>query len=244
MKTRRFISMMMLVIVFAGVSCIAYACQQFGDVHGNGKVVKQTRVVSNFDGLEISGAFDVILRQGDPEEVIVEADENLLPLITTEVHGTILVIDNKKSINNHTTLKVYITFKDIKKIETSGAADILAETRLTLSELSLHTSGASSITMGLAVQKLGLDCSGACKLKLAGTAVDVDADFSGACNVFAFDLICENFKIDLSGAGKAQIHVTKKIDAEISGAGSVHYKGNPTMVNQSVSGAGAIKKVE
>ena len=154
------------------------------------------------------------------------------------------VIDNKKSINNPTTLKVYITFKDIKKIETSGAADILAETRLTLSELSLHTSGASSITMGLAVQKLGLDCSGACKLKLAGTAVDVDADFSGACNVFAFDLICENFKIDLSGAGKAQIHVTKKIDAEISGAGSVHYKGNPTMVNQSVSGAGAIKKVE
>ncbi len=244
MKTRNFISKIMLVMMFTSICGIAGACQQSGDVHGNGKVVKQTRVVSNFDGLEISGAFDVILRQGDPESVVIEADENLLPLITTEVHGTTLVIDNKKSIKSPTTLKVFITFKDMKRMETSGAVDILAENRLTLGEFSLHTSGASSITMGLTVQKLGLNCSGASKLKLSGTAVDVEADFSGACDVFAFDLVSENFKIDLSGAGKAQIHVTKKLDAEISGAGSVHYKGSPAMVNQSVSGAGAIKKVE
>jgi hypothetical protein len=95
--------------------------------------------------------------------------------------------------------------------------------------------------MELSAQKLDLNSSGASKLRLSGTANDVSADLSGACDIFGFDLVCDNFTVDLSGAGKAQIHVNKKINAEISGAGSIRYKGNPSVINQSVSGAGSIK---
>jgi len=241
MKTRKIITLFMFMVMFTGISGISTGCNVIGGVNGDGKVVKQTRVVSSFDGIEVSGAFDVYLKQGGVEEVIIEADENLQPVITAEVHGSTLVIDTKKPINHPTSLKVYITFKDLNKIETSGAVDIVTESKLTLNNLSLHSSGASDVRMELAVKKLDLNCSGASKLRLAGTATEVTADLSGACDIFGFELICETFSIELSGAGKAQIHVTKKIDAEISGAGSVHYKGNPTIINQTVSGAGSIK---
>ena len=231
----------MFVMLFTGISGISSGCNLVVGMHGDGKIVKETRVVSSFDGIDVSGAFNVYLKQGSVEEVIIEADENLQSIIRAEVHGSTLVIDTKKPINHATALKVYITFKDLKKVEVSGAVDIVTESKVSFNDFSLHTSGASDIRMDLTAQKLDLNSSGASKLRLSGTANDVTADLSGACDIYGFDLVCENFKVDISGAGKVQIHVTKKIDAEISGAGSVHYKGSPSSVNQSVSGAGSIK---
>ncbi|MCX6281222.1 MAG: DUF2807 domain-containing protein [Bacteroidetes bacterium] len=241
MKTKRIMTLFMFVILFTSISGITSACNMINGVQGDGKVIKETRVVSSFDRIEVSGAFNVYLKQGSLEEVIIEADENLQPIISAEVHGSTLVIDTKKPINHMTALKVYITFKDLKKVEVSGAVDITTESKVNLTDFSLHTSGASDVRMEVNAQKLDLNCSGASKLRLTGTATDVTADLSGACDIYGFDLVCENFTVDMSGAGKAQIHVTKKINAEISGAGSIHYKGNPAVINQSVSGAGSIR---
>lgn len=241
MKTRKLVTLFMFVMLFTGISGITSGCNMITGVHGDGKVIKETRVVSSFDGIDVSGAFNIYLRQGPNEEVIIEADENLQTIIRAEVRGSTLVIDTRKPINHPTSLNVYITFKDLKKVEVSGAVDIVTENKVTLNDFSLHTSGASDVRMEVTAQKLDLNSSGASKLRLAGTATDVTADLSGACDIYGFDLVCENFTVDMSGAGKAQIHVTKKINAEISGAGSIRYKGNPSVINQSVSGAGSIK---
>lgn len=244
MKTKKIIALFMFVVMLTSISGITSGCTLVDGVHGDGKVVKETRVVSSFDGIDVSGAFDVYLKQGSIEEVIIEADANIQPIISAEVRGSTLVIDTKKPLNHPTALKVYITFKDLKKIETSGAVDIIAENKISVNELGLMSSGASDVRMDLAAKKLDLNTSGASKLRLSGSVTDVSVDISGAGDLYGFDLVCENIKIEISGAGKAQITVTKSIDAEISGAGSIHYKGNPTKVNQSVSGAGSIKKDE
>jgi hypothetical protein len=241
MKTKIFVPVFLSVIVFMGISGLCSGCDNILGVPGDGKVTKETRVVSPFDSIEVSGAFKVYLKQGSLEEVVIEADENLQPLIRAEVRGNTLVIETRKPFSNPTSLNVYITLKDLRKAELSGAVDIFTDGRLNLNEFSLHTSGASNAKMDITVKKLDLDCSGASKLKLTGSATDVSADLSGACDIFAFDLLAENFTLDLSGAGKAQINVSKKISAEISGAGNVRYKGSPTIINQSVSGAGSIK---
>jgi hypothetical protein len=241
MKTRSFIPVFLSVILFMGISGFSSGCNHLSGVNGDGKVTKETRAVSSFDAIEVSGAFKVYLKQGNTEELIVEADDNILPVIRTEVRGNTLVIDTRKPISHVTSMNVYITFKDLKKAELSGAVDIITESKLNLNEFGLHTSGASDTKMELSAKKLVLDCSGASKLKLTGSATDVSADLSGACDIYAYDLLTENFILDMSGAGKAQINVSKKISAEISGAGSVRYKGSPTIVNQSVSGAGSIK---
>ena len=244
MKTSRFFSVAIFLSLLLGITSLFAGCNVIGGVHGDGNVLKETRKVSNFDGIEVSGAFDIIIKQGATEEVIVEADANLLPLIRTDVVGSTLQIETRKPINHVTVMKVYVTVKDLKRIDVSGAVDINTDGRITVPELSFESSGASESKMELAVQKLKLDCSGASKLRFSGSATEVGMDLSGASDIFAFDLLAENYDIDISGAGNAQINVSKKIRAEISGAGSVKYKGSPANVDQSVSGAGSIKKVE
>jgi len=54
----------------------------------------------------------------------------------------------------------------------------------------------------------------------------------------------ENTKVDISGAGSAEVYASVKLDAEVSGAGSIKYKGNAGNVIQQVSGAGSVKKAE
>ncbi len=236
--------MFMLFSLFVGMSSLFAGCRMIGGTSGDGNVLKETRIVGSFNSIEVSGAFDVVIKQGATEEVTVETDHNILPLVKTTVEGGTLKVDTRKPINHTTVLKVYVTVKDLKMIDISGAVNIHTDGVLTVPELSIDGSGASDAKMELAVQKLKLDCSGATKLKFSGTAVDVSMELSGASDIFGYDLAAENYDIEISGAGNAQISVSKKLHAEISGAGSVKYKGTPTEIDQSVSGAGSIKKVQ
>ncbi|MCX6305770.1 MAG: DUF2807 domain-containing protein [Bacteroidetes bacterium] len=244
MKTTRFFSVLFLVSLFLGMTSLVASCNVIGGAHGDGNILKEVRKVSGFDGIEVSGAFDIILKQGTTEEVTVESDANLLPIIRTEVVGGTLKIETKKPIHHVTVMKVYITVKDLKRIDVSGAVDIATDGRISVPELNIEASGATDSKMEIAVQRLKLDCSGASKIKFSGSATDVNMELSGASDIFGYDMLVENYDIDISGAGNAQVNVSKKLHAEISGAGSVKYKGSPTDIDQSVSGAGSIKKVQ
>jgi len=244
MKTTKLFSIILSFCLFMCVSTFSAGCHM-RDFRGDGNVVKQDRKVSSFNGLEISGAFEIILNQGDIEAVTVEADENILPYIRTEVvNGTLIIETKDKPFHHATRMKVYITIKGLKSIDLSGAIDLQTQNRLNLSDLEIDVSGASNANLDIAVQKLSLDGSGASKLIFKGSAVEVKMDLSGASNIYAFDMPVENYTISLSGAGKAEINVLKKLSVEISGAGSIKYKGSPAMIDEDVSGAGTIKKVE
>jgi hypothetical protein len=238
MKTVKILSSLLFTVLILFASCSV-----LGE-RGNGNVVKQERKVSAFDAIEVSGAFDVYISLGSTQSVIVEADENLMPLIRTEVSGGILKIDNKKPIHDSKSLKVYLTVTDLKKIELSGAVDLQTQNKLTLNELEIEISGATDATLDLAVQKLVVSSSGGSKLKFSGMANKVDMDVSGAVDIHAFDLLAEIVSLSISGAGDAEINVTKELNAEISGAGTVRYKGDPAKVDSNVSGAGSIKKAD
>ena len=219
------------------------SCYVLGE-HGNGKVVKQERKVEAFDAIDVSGAFDVLLSQGATQSVFVEADENLMPIIKTEVVGGTLRIENKKPIHDSKCLKIYITVPELKKIEISGAVDIETQTKFTETELRIEISGATDAKLDLAVQKLIVSSSGGCKLTVTGMANNFTLDASGAVNVYAYNLLCENVSIDISGAGDAEVNASKEIKADISGAANVKYKGNPAKVWSDVSGAGSMRKVD
>jgi hypothetical protein len=222
---------------------IFVSCNVIGEM-GSGNVIKQERKVSSFDGIEVSGAFDLILTQGSAISVVVEADDNLQDLISTEVKGSTLVIENKKQIYHSKCMKIHVTFTDLKSLDLSGAVDVESLGKITLADLAITSSGASDGKLELDVQRLGIDGSGGSKLKLNGSAKDVAVDISGAVDLLAYEFPAENYKVSISGAGKAEINVSRNLKVDISGAASVYYKGSPTNISQDVSGAGSVKKVD
>ncbi len=234
-----------LLFLFIAVSCVVLtSC--FVNINcekGNGKIVKQDRKTDAFSKLEVSGAYSIVLKQDSITSVSVEADENLQSLIITRTEGNKLIIENKKPICSSKGLTVNITTPNISGIDLSGEADLKTLNKLTSKELNIDISGMGNLILDLDVQSLEISCSGSGDLNLKGNAENVNAELSGAADIRAFELVAKDFKLTSSGAGKADVNVSNKLDVDISGAASVLYKGNPS-VSQSISGVGSIKKAD
>jgi hypothetical protein len=218
--------------------CLDFACKK-----GDGKVIKQERKLTAFNAVDISGAFNVVLCQGSPASLYVEADENLQSIIITKVVNKKLIIENEESICESKALKICITAPGIESISISGSVDLKSKDTLKAKKFKIEVSGIGNIGLTVSVEKLTIDCSGSATILLNGKAGDVDAEISGASTINAFGMMAENFQLASSGVGKANLNVTNKLDVDISGTASVRYKGNPK-VKQEISGVGSLEKVE
>ncbi len=237
-----------LFLLCALVSILCASCGFGGKrVQGDGNIKKEQRNVSSFDKVQVSGAIDLYVSQGDAKPVEIEGDANLIPYIEIEQTGSRLVVRSKKGYNLDPTdhMKLYVTAPVYEKIEVSGACNIYSQSKINNDHnLKLGVSGAGDIKMEVDAPKISADISGAGNVDLKGETKDLDLDLTGAGKAHCYDLKSENTKVDISGAGSAEVYASQKLDAQVSGAGSVHYKGNAKDVSQHVSGAGSVSKTE
>ncbi len=216
-------------------------CMYMSGIKGNGNIVKETREVSSFDGIKVGGAFNVYLTQSNTESLTIEADENLMAIIETEVRGNTLVISTRENIRGSEELNIFISFKDIDKLDISGACNLESEGMLNFSTLKFEASGASEIDLQLTADKLSCDYSGASDIEFSGKVKECYIEISGAAELKAFDLETDEMELRVSGAADAKVNASKYLKINASGAASVQYKGNPN-IDQHTSGASSIRK--
>jgi len=96
-------------------------------VEGNYNVETETRYYSDFKKVYNEGNFDVYIIQDDSNEVIIEAESNLIPLIRTRIQGSALVIDTKDNLRNNYPMKVYVHTDEIVEMKLSGSGLMHAE---------------------------------------------------------------------------------------------------------------------
>ncbi len=65
-------------------------------VSGSGNVVTETRQVSGFNRIDLAGSGEVTIQQGDAESLTIEADDNVLPRLTSEVSNSTLKLDRSR----------------------------------------------------------------------------------------------------------------------------------------------------
>jgi hypothetical protein len=225
------------------------ACDGLGGkrVHGNGNIKTEDRSVSDFKNVEVGGAAKILVSQGDHPAVKIETDENLLQYIEVRQEGNKIYIREKRGFNLRPTheIRVYVTAAVFNSIDASGACDIIGETKITNAEaLELQVSGAGDIKMEVDAPKLSAEVTGSGSVNLKGQTKEVSYELTGAAQAHCYDLLAENTKVEISGAGSAEVYASVKLDAQVSGAGEVKYKGNASTVNQHVSGAGSVHKAD
>ncbi len=231
----------LLIPVFLSATLLLSGCVLADGVKGNGKLVSEAREIPGFDKIDVGGAFNVFLKQGNDEYLKLEVEENLMDLVVTKVVAGRLKIYCKESVEPTEDMNVYLTFKDLSELDISGACELKNENTLKLNELDLDASGASEIMLNLTADYLDADFSGASEIELTGKVGKMDVNLSGASELNAYDLETDFCDITVSGAGDARLFVNKELEAEVSGAADIRYRGNAS-VSSKVSGAGSIRK--
>lgn len=216
----------------------------FNMVRGSGNVVSEERAVSGFDKVSLQGSGDIFLEQGSEEGLTIEADDNLMQYITTEVRNGELVIAFKDNVSVQTSrdIRYYLKVKDLSNVSISGSGDIIAESFET-SALRLSISGSGNVNIDdLDVTTLTIQSSGSGNFELNGTAGTADVTISGSGKYIAGDLETNDTSITIGGSGEARVWAKNNLKVQISGSGDVNYYGSPS-VSQSISGSGDVNSL-
>jgi hypothetical protein len=211
-------------------------------ITGSGNVTRQERDVAQFTGIKVSSGIDVILNQGEPQKVEVEADDNLQDWIRTDVSGSVLTIRTEKSIRLAKAKKVYVTCKTLDMIEISSAGDIMAETPFKADKLDIQMSSAGDLRLEVEANDIEISISSAGNANLKGKTGTLHADLSSAGDLNAFDLEAKKGDISVSSAGSARVFVTDEASFHSSSAGDIDYKGDPKITEIRTSSAGSVNK--
>lgn len=213
-------------------------------ITGSGNQISADRSVGEFSRIETSGSIKAILKQGSTNAVRITADDNILKEIDTYVEGKTLVVELDGNFCDAGPITVYITSKQFEGVDASGAVEIVSDGKLNVNDFDLDLSGSSKVSLTINARNVKTSSSGASEIALRGQAGSHELDLSGSTSVDALDFVVGRYRIDTSGASESKINVLNELSISASGSSDVQYRGNPTKIQNSESGASSLKKID
>jgi hypothetical protein len=210
---------------------------------GSGNVISQTREVSDFKAVSVEYPAQVLIKQGNTESLKIEAEDNLLPNLKTQVkNGTLEIFyrrENGKHVNPTKMVKITITVKDLTEVDFTTAGELIVE-NLKTNGLDVSLSGAGSLKLNdIQVKSLEVSLSGAGSMTASGSADNLELNISGFGDFDGEELHDQKARVHISGAGSATVWADDSLIADVSGAGSVNYYGSAS-VTRNISGVGGV----
>jgi len=196
---------------------------RFGGVHGSGIRKTEKRDLASFSSIETSGAFEVEVNCQKPASFEIEADDNIVPLVQTDVNNGILRVSTTKGYSSSGGIILRINVPDLESLRSTGAGKF-------------HVSNVKN-------DNFEIRSTGAATVVASGQSKSLKIGSTGAGKIDAHNLRANNAEVNVTGAAGVDVYATDELDITVSGAGRVTYSGNPK-VNKHVSGAGQVTKKE
>ena len=244
-RKSKILRMTVIASLIAIMALFAASCKwTIGVVRGSGDLETEQRDVSGFDEVYFSGIGNLIIEQGAEEALTIEADDNIIDLIETNVSGGELHIKFRRgfSVVPTTKIKFFLTVKDLERVDLSGVGDIDCDSFKT-DDLEFHISGSGNVDFEVEADTLQTHVSGLGDIDLSGIVNSHKINISGSGKYDARDLESKECDVEVSGLGSATVNVSDYLEIDISGGGNVYYVGEPK-ITQHISGLGRIKSLE
>ncbi len=221
--------------VFFCFACMLSSCAD--------PILDQERNLKPFTGIKVGGAFNVILTQNGNHKVKIEAEEDVVSKVRTEVKGDILHIDLEWDWSwKNPDVTVYVEFDELSSLVVSGASNLKAQGDIRTEDLEVKVSGAGDLDIEVDTKSLEVVVSGAGDVSISGRTETQKVRLSGAGDYTAQHLKSKYTQAKASGAGSVVVFASEEIEATASGAGAVKYYGDPSMEKVSSSGAGSVQR--
>lgn len=202
-----------------------------------GPVKKETRSVTDFDAISVSGGIDLYIKQGNKESVTVKATESIIDRLMTEVKNGQLHIYMEKGKYRNVKMDVFVVVDNLDALHASGGSDVYGQTPFRADEFELHASGGSDVEMDLEVDRLECHLSGGSDTDLEGSANHLNIKSSGSSDFEGFGLEAKHCVIMASGSSDSSVNVSESLEVNASGSSDVNYKGNPSKTKIKSSGS-------
>lgn len=225
----------------------------------------ERRKLSSFTKIETGESFDVTLEKGNEESVKIVAEGISPEKIITEVAEGTLKIYLKKGIYRNIKTKIFVTYKNLEKIVSSGSGNVFCLSDIAASSFKIHSSGSGNIIVEgkIKTEHAELEINGSGNVKLmsletgdfqisvngsgdltitSGHTTTQSIHVSGSGDFDSFGMKSETCSLEVSGSGNAAVNVNKTLNASISGSGNINYTGDAQINKIALNGSGRINK--
>jgi hypothetical protein len=232
-----------VVVVVAGISTALVLRGWPGVLVGSGNLETEEYDSANFTRIEISSAFEFEVKQSSSYSINVTADDNVIDYVQVSRDGQTLKIGlGRVSILGPVTLRASVTIPQLHGLTVSGASHGTVSGFSSTEDLDITVSGASRVTGDITAGNVQFGISGASTVQLEGSGNDIDANVSGASHFNLEAFTVNNADVNFSGASAGTVNLNGRLDANVSGASTLWYIGEPTTVDSNISGASTVSK--
>jgi hypothetical protein len=210
-----------LTIIF--LVCTSILCSCTGrKIRGNGILRTETRDLPSFETITCDGSYEILVEYQAKQSFTLDADENLLPLIKTEVKNNSLHVYTESNLQPSKEIRIIAGVPKLSEFSVQGFV-----------QGEINSIDSTSFFV---------DIKGSSKLRLSGKTTELKINISGSSNIDASSLPSEKTKVRIYGSGDIHVYTTNMLDAQINGSGTVKYRGTPQNVTQGINGSGKIEK--
>ena len=212
--------MVRCVLTLAIVALAPLAAAQ--DITGSGKSTTVKRELSVITAIEIrtTGNLEVIV--GTAGVLEITGDDNVVPVIKTEVSGEKLLISCDKSFTSKSDLKFVLNVAALKTLD-------------------IYSTATAKVT-GIAGESFAMEIHGSGKAALSGKTDNLKAKIKGSGKVDALNLAARDADMTITGTGSAQLNAADTLKVTITGTGKVEYTGTPK-VSKTITGIGEVTQI-
>lgn len=253
-------TLLILALVVSTLGCYGLIAGTGQTVRGSGNVIDETRAVSKVSGVELAMPGTLHITRGDSESLRIEAQENLMEYIETNVSGGRLVIKSRQNSDLEPTrpINYYLTVKELSSIEISSSGSIesgdlqsdsfsimigssgdldIAGLECATLDVQISSSG-NTVLSSLTADSISVDISSSGNLDIKqGQVQKQDIKISSSGEYRARDLKSVLAHVILTSSGEATIRVSDRLTGSLSSSGNINYIGNPD-VNVSMTSSG------
>lgn len=175
---------------------------------------------------------------------IISTKKNLEEINHEIIDGELILFQKNKTftLKNNTQIIAKINSESITKFSISGLGYIKSEVIQKAENIETEIEGAGNLELTINNNSISNKIEGLGNIFLKGVTKIAKTDIEGAGNLDAFDLETKTTTVTIEGLGNANVNVSEKLEATISGAGNLTYKGNPKEIIKNKSGLGSINQ--
>ncbi|MES3020150.1 MAG: head GIN domain-containing protein [Pseudomonadota bacterium] len=233
-----------------------------GPANREGRVVaEETRTLEgDVRTVDLSGPFNMTLRQGPVASLVVSGEKRLLEHVRTEQHDGDLEIKIKGMVmRQRVPLKLTLVLPSLEgvhikgsgkstvngfsgerlEVQLSGSGKVTVNGRFKEVSAGMMGSGELDVNAGNCDQLEG-QLRGSGKLTVVGECKTLDTVLTGSGDIDARHLTVQQATISLQGSGTATLHAVESVDVTVRGNGDVFVYGAPKSRNISRTGSGEV----
>ena len=240
MKTKIFTAGIMLAAISFGgcMEDVFMPC-----ITGNNNFESESRALADFNKIDYQIEGNLIVRKASENRIEIEGSSNQLNYIKTKVENGRLKIYSSQCLKN-TDLNFVVYTEDLSEVKLAGSGDVEVMDDFASKELNFEVSGSGKLSAPAEAELVTTKLSGSGSITLEGYCQNFESQISGSGKIHGYALVANSANATISGSGDLEIFVNSTLTSNISGSGSVRYKGNPPIVNSNISGSGRVTKVQ